>query len=268
MTTTKSKSGAVSAQQYQALFNEALNNPGLMSDCYSRFREYSIGNTILAYMQAGPQPIATYKQWQALGRQVKKGAMGLCLLTPVTIKTSDDDDASDMRTFFKLSYRWFKLSDTDGEPLSDTREPIDWNLDRALTGLGIARLDEFRTGFNCQGYASKRGIAISPVAKYPIKTGIHEMAHILLGHLDKVDDMSDGLELAPSVQEVEAESVAYLVCASLGLDYMLAESRGYIQSWARAGKSSDTVRVNKVFAVADKILKSGRGILSTAKGAA
>lgn len=254
----------MSKEKYQELFNQALNTPGLLSDCYSRFRDYSIGNTILAYSQAGNQPIATYKQWQKLGRQVNKGAKGLALLTPVSFKTDKDDESSDIMTIFKLKFAWFKLSDTSGEPLSDTTEPIDWNLDRALNGLGIAKL-EFIASFKCQGYASKRGIAINPVAKYPIKTGIHEIAHVLLGHLSDTEQITDNLELKASIQEVEAESVAYLVCASLGLEYMLAESRGYIQAWTKAG-STDKLRVNKIFNTADMILKSGRGVSINNKG--
>lgn len=245
----------MSKVNYEELFNEALNKPGYLSNCYSRFRDYSIGNTILAYQQAGNQPIATYKQWQALNRQVKRGAKGIALLMPITIKDGDDDD--DIKTIFKLAHRWFTLADTDGEPLSESHKPLDWSLEKALSVLEIPRLDEFKTSWNCQGYASKRGIAISPIAKYPIKTAVHEMAHILLGHCEG-GDITDGVDLARSVQEVEAESVAYLVCAALGFEDMLAESRGYIQSWAKSGDDS-TVRTNKIFVVADKILKSGRG---------
>lgn len=236
-----------------SLFNEALTKPGMLSDAYARFYEFSIGNSILALLQAGNQPVATYKRWQALGRQVKRGAQAISLLVPVTFKKDEDKD--DTITIFKSVNRWFKLSDTEGEPLSHELKTHEFNLDQALSALDIEKVDFISSNFNCQGYAYKNSIAINPAAKYPLKTAIHEIAHVLLGHT-KDTQHSDTLTLEPSVMEVEAESVAYLVMSILGHEQVLTESRGYIQSWYSDAKR-EKIRVSKIFGIADKIIKAG-----------
>jgi len=235
----------------QSLFTEALTKPGMLSDAYARFYEFSIGNSILALLQAGNQPVATYKRWQALGRQVKRGAQAISLLVPVTFKKDEDDTI----TIFKSVNRWFKLSDTEGEPLSHELRTPEFNLDQALTALDIERVEFTESNYNMQGYAYKNSIAINPAAKYPLKTAIHEIAHVLLGHT-KDTQHSDTLTLEPSVMEVEAESVAYLVMSILGHEKVLTESRGYIQSWYSDAKR-EKIRVSKIFGIADKIVKAG-----------
>ena len=63
---------------WSSLLSEAVNKPGVLSTAYSTFHNYSIGNQMLAWSQLSGRgldlsPIATYKTWQGLGRQVKKG---------------------------------------------------------------------------------------------------------------------------------------------------------------------------------------------------
>ena len=113
---------------------------------------------------------------------------------------------------------------------------------------------------NCQGYSQGRTIAINPVAANPLKTTIHEMAHILCGHTTE-GRVTDS-ELTPRhLREAEAESVAFLVGSIIGLD-KLSDNRGYIQGWL----SGDTIpekSCQKIFRVADQILKAGS---NTAEG--
>jgi hypothetical protein len=85
---------------------------------------------------------------------------------------------------------------------------------------------------NVQGYAVKRRIAVSPLAEYPHKTRFHEMAHVVLGHTLKKPIVMTPPSIPRSIQEVEAEGVAFLLCSILDLPGR-DESRGYIQSWLR-----------------------------------
>ena len=55
-----------------------------------------------------------------------------------------------------------------------------------------------------------------------VKTLCHELAHALL---------HDGFDGPRELAECEAESVAYIVCAGLGLDSS-AYSFGYVAGWA------------------------------------
>ena len=107
---------------------------------------------------------------------------------------------------------------------------------------------------NCQGYSQHRTIAINPIAINPLKTTIHEMAHVLCGHTTE-GRVTDS-EITPRhLREAEAESVAFLVGSIIGLDN-LNDCRGYIQGWLQ-GDSIPEKSAQKIFKVADQILKAG-----------
>ena len=96
---------------------------------------------------------------------------------------------------------------------------------------------------------------MSPLAALPFKTLIHEMAHVLLGHTAEAEQ-TDGECTPRSLKEVEAESVAMLVCAALqlpGIEY----SRGYIQHWHQSGEAIPERSAARIFKTADQILRAG-----------
>jgi hypothetical protein len=61
-----------------------------------------------------------------------------------------------------------------------------------------------------------RKVSISLIAVNPFKTLFHELAHVLLGHVEAAA-LTDTEQTLHNVMEVEAESVAMLCCASLEL---------------------------------------------------
>ena len=106
-----------------------------------------------------------------------------------------------------------------------------------------------------EGYARQRQVAVSPVAALPHKTLFHELGHVELGHTAEAD-FSDSEQTPRDLREVEAESVALLLCESLSLPG--AEfSRGYIQHWLK-GDVIPEKSAQRIFGAADRILKAGR----------
>lgn len=226
--------------KWSALLVEGVNKPGLILEAYSAFRNYSLGNQLLALVQCHmrgiqPGPIHTFPKWQALGRHVKRGERALILCMPITRKrrdeeanTNDEAEGEHTYTSFVHRARWFVLSQTEGQELAATSIP-QWDAGLALATLNIERIAFDSTDGNCQGFARKRQIAINPMAQLPYKTLFHEAAHVTLGHTAE-GDFADGDATPRSLREVEAEAVALLCCESLGLegaDYC----RGYIQNW-------------------------------------
>ena len=70
------------------------------------------------------------------------------------------------------------------------------------------------------------------------------------------------------IKEAEAEAVAYLCCATLGLPG-LDESRGYIQDWLGSKERSEELAKKsaaRVFSAADRILKAGTGVAKEERG--
>ena len=254
---------------WSELLIEAVTKPGIISEAYRRFWNYSFGNQLLALIQClerkiEPGPIHTFKGWRDLGRHVKKGENAITLCMPVTVKdkklkdrlTAVDPNAPvHSKTIFVYRNHWFVLSQTDGEPYVPVPIP-DWNEDLALQSLKIERTPFNSLDGNCQGFAVGRKVAVSPIAALPHKTLFHELAHALLGHTIEIGNLVDTDSTPRNLREVEAEAVALICCESLGLSGA-PEARGYIQHWLGANQPIPEKSAQKIFRVADMILREG-----------
>src|SRR5262249_14522548 len=77
--------------QFRQLLDEAVSKPGTLMRAYSLFWNYSLGNQILALIQAKRRgiplgPLASFNRWKELGRHVKRGEKAIELCMPVTCK--------------------------------------------------------------------------------------------------------------------------------------------------------------------------------------
>jgi len=249
--------------KWSELLSQAVSEPGLILKAYSAFHGYSLGNRIAAMFQCHerqlePGPINTYPGWLALGRQVKKGEKAMWLCMPLTRKSKDETtgDSATVITNFVWKPRWFTLAQTEGEPVEPQASPA-WDKRRALDVLAITEAQFTDLDGNVQGYARKREVAISPLAQIPHKTLFHELAHVELGHTTE-QDFNDSERTPRNLREVEAESVAMLLCESLelsGAEYC----RGYIQNWLKADVIPEK-SAQKIFGAADRILRAGQQV--------
>lgn len=255
---------------WDTILKRAVNDPGLIHEAYSSFHNFSIGNQILAMFQClelgiSAGPIDTFLGWKEKGRYVKRGEKALYLWQPFAgKKTEVDEETGEEKKvpflYFKLMPRWFVVSQTDGE---DAKFPeiTGWDLDRALADLEISNVEFTETNGNIQGVAYQlfdgiKKIAVSPIAVNPMKTAVHEIAHVLHGHIEK-GTLVDREQLTHEIAEVEAEGVALIVIAALGLpgeEY----SRGYIQHWWGLGNEIPEDSARRIFSIANKILEAGR----------
>ena len=247
---------------FSQLLNDAINQPGIISKCYSTFHGYSLGNQLLAYSQCVARdiplgPIATFKKWKDLGRNVSKGQKAIALVMPVTISRKDDagEKTGEVFSLFTLRNNWFVLGQTEGEDFVNEVVIPTWDKAKALETLNITEVTFGHTDGNCQGYAVGQNIAVNPVAILPHKTRFHEIAHVVLGHT-KEGQLSDSESTPRDIREVEAEGVAYILCALLGLSG-LNESRGYIQNWLQGQEITDKT-AQRIFSAANKILEAGQ----------
>jgi antirestriction protein ArdC len=248
---------------WESILRRAIITPGLIHEAYTRFHRFSLRNQLLAMAQCldrriAPGPLATFKQWAALGRHVVRGQKALVLCVPVTIEqrpaSTEDDDAANggaqesSRVLFMYRARWFVLAQTDGDPYTPVALPS-WSEERALAALGITRIPFDHLDGNTQGYATAhREVAINPVAALPHKTLFHEVAHVLLGH-------AKDATVSRSLREVEAEGVALLCCEALGLDGS-EYARGYLQHWRRTEEIPEQ-SAQRIITTAHRILHAG-----------
>lgn len=249
-----------------SIIKEGIEKPGLLSQCFSVFHNYSVLNGIALTMQCRKRglpvgPVASFKVWKDRGGCVRKGEKALFVNIPytVTLKTKPltltDDAEQDENEPRKITlFAWkpcvFTLAQVDIDTVENIKPArIKWSFDKMLDTLDIPVVPFESINGNLQGYTTSKGIAINPVAEDRTMTALHEIAHYLM-HLKSKD--------APEVREVEAELCAYVVGQSLDImtARQVANSRGYIQDWLKNGKLSNKSAL-KILATANKILKAG-----------
>jgi DNA primase len=216
--------------------------------------DWSFTNIILI---AGQRPAATmvagYEEWQARGRQVRKGEPGIQVIaeprpspgipgSPALAAKAGPASGTGNRTrAARRTYIW-DISQTDGLPGAGPELPL-WpgggpppGLWDALTwlarreGLGVERApcgpSDSVTNWGGRRIMIRSGLNGSEAAR----ALLHELSHV---------QAHDGLAFVPGtstagcrgVRKVEADSIAFTVATRLGMD-ISAYSWPYVASWA------------------------------------
>lgn len=226
----------------------------------AKFHNYSFNNTMLIAMQRPDATLVTsYKNWQSMGRQVMKGEKGITIIAPAPYKKMKEKEVLDenqrpiMGTDGKpktekvevtvphfKAVTVFDIAQTSGEPIQ--------TLAPELLTAAVQDFDSFMQAIqkispvpirfdeidgNANGYyhnadkeiVIKKGLSESQT----LKTAIHETAHAKLHDREIMESL--GVEKDRLTKEVEAESVAYCVCSSFGLDTS-DYSFPYIAGWS------------------------------------
>jgi DNA primase len=233
----------------------------------ARFHDYSFANTRLIGAQSlargfTPSRVAGYRAWRDLGRHVRKGERGLQILAPVIRKvTPESAEEEEKRVVGFRVVHVFDITQTDGEPLPEVPItlvqgdlPTDWEQVRGLiTGSGfdlqVADLDRLGEANGVTDW-NRRDVVVraSLPGAQRFKTAVHELAHIRLH-----EPNSDGRPSCRGIVEVEAESVAYMVCAGLGID-SAGYSLGYVASWSGGDLAKVAATANRVIGCAREVL--------------
>jgi antirestriction protein ArdC len=209
-----------------------------------RFWHYSLGNQwLIAAQRPDATRVAGFHTWRKLGRTVKKGQRGIAIMAPIVFRKRKRDDAEaptdeeEEVCRFRVAYV-FDISQTEGKPLPDTAcvegDPAEY-LER-LMGLIEAKGIKLEYRYLGTALGASAGGTIylreglAPAERFA--TLVHEVAHELLHQGDKERPSSK------TVREVEAESVAFTVCESIGLTTSTASS-DYIQLY---DGNKDTLR--------------------------
>lgn len=182
-----------------------------------------------------------FRQWEAVGRRVKKGAKASYILAPVFVQKKDADGEKTGEGFrFYKAIPVFAIEDTEGEPLPPREEAVmrtiaapslytvcaAWNIPVTVTPA--------RDG--ASGSYSRRGIVLH--TEDP-STFSHEVAHaahdrlLQLRGVDMFRDMTD--ERANGFLEAVAELASSALIAHMGLPTAVAtaeSSAAYVRMWA------------------------------------
>ena len=223
-------------------------------DTQARFHNYSWHNTWMIYSQRpNAERVAGFKTWLTLGRHVRKGEKGIAIFAPMRFKKENDKGETEDRIAFRVVHV-FDVSQTDGKELPTVEAPnVETAADNLLADLvrvadsrGIAVTFRALCGGK-YGTSAKGAIEVdnTHATGQQAKTLAHELAHESLHWVDRGS-------LTRSIAELEAESVAYVVCRHFALDTSIRSS-AYIALWNGDGKA---MRESM-----DRIAKTARAII-------
>ena len=210
-------------------------------DVQAKFHRYSWHNSLLIAMQRPEaSQVAGYRAWQKLGRQVCKGERGTTIFAPCPWKREVESDSGGTETEQGLYFRAvhvFDIGQTDGPDLPTVDVPdVEAAADTLLADLvHVADGREIRVTFAPLSgglFGVSKGGSVDIDNTHPTgqqaKTLAHELAHETL-HKSK-ESLATMPERSRTVAELEAESVAYVVCTHFRLDVEVRSSR-YIALW-------------------------------------
>lgn len=230
----------------------------------ARFHRYSWRNSLLILMQhPSASNVAGFQTWKRMGRYVRKGERGITILAPCPWKREVEragTTAEESGIFFR-AVSVFDVSQTDGEALPSVEVPtVDAAADALLANLiRVAEARKIAVEFapiasGAFGVSRNGSIGIDnahPTGQQA-KTLAHELAHEALHWADK-----ERGTFTRTLAELEAESVAYVVCTHFGLDTEVRSSR-YIALWNGDSKSmKESI---------ERIATTARGIIEAVEG--
>lgn len=253
----------------------------------AKFHNYSFNNTLLIAMQRPDATLlAGYQTWQKkFHRHVKRGEKGIKIIAPVPVKEKRQvekideetqeivigiDGQPETETVERILPRFrvttvFDVSQTEGEPLP-TLEVNELVGDVFIYEDFMKGLEEIspvpfqfqEIGSGAKGYYSNAeklvAIQTGMSQAQTMKTAVHETAHAIFHDRDVMEE--NGITKDRMTKEVEAESVAYVVCNHFGLDTS-DYSFNYVAGWSsdkempELRSSMDTIRLTSSQLIAD-----------------
>ena len=246
----------------------------------SHFHHYSVNNQILIFSQCPHATlVAGYQKWQnQFSRHVLRGEKGISILAPTPYKIKVEKEKLDPDTKLPLldadgktvteekeiqipmfrPVKVFDVSQTDGKPLPErVQSPIaelTGNVEHyeafmeALRRVSPVPIEVKPLRDDLDGFFSPSKLSITLRAGMSevqtVCAAVHEIAHSKLHDYAK---QPDSQPKDSSTEEIEAESIAYTVCAYFGIETS-ANSFGYVATWSKdkdlkAFKESlDTIR--------------------------
>lgn len=214
----------------------------------SKFHHYSPRNVSLLLRQ-NPEvsAVASFKKWKDdFGRSVNKGEKALKVVAPVTVIKKDEQGKPILdehnKPVTQVYYKYvpvFDVSQTSGRELPRAINELEGSYEDYLQLYQATKLTAKEKGVGvsfdtslekARGYyapASHQIVLRAGMSEQAtLKTFFHELAHATLHH-----EKSELASLTRSSQELQAESVAYVMASHYGFDTS-EYSFGYLASWS------------------------------------
>lgn len=230
----------------------------------SRFHRYSVNNQMLIFMQKPDASlVAGFNKWKdSFGRNVKRGEKGIKIIAPAPFKKKIekekldpdtklpmlDENGQPIKEVAEVSTSTFKVvsvfdvSQTEGKPLPELSSDLTGSVEHydafmeaikrsSPVPIDFKPIENGADGFfsyDNQSITLREGMSETQT----VCAAIHEMAHATLHNYSRRNKGETDVERKDRhTEEVEAESIAYAVCAYYGIETG-ENSFGYLASWS------------------------------------
>lgn len=204
--------------------------------------KWSLSNKILAFVQAQELDCRGFRQWQDIGRFVKKGSKAVYIVRPHVIKSKVDEEESICIGFSTVPV--FAASDTEGEEFIPSYQPQELPplLDIAKS-FGIS-VEYVPVTADRLGDANTEGNRIRLGSQDP-SVFFHELAHAIHARID------GGLK---GGQHTEQETIAEFTSAVLMDFYGIKDNSGNAWRYISHYSKDPLVAITKAMGTVEKVL--------------
>jgi hypothetical protein len=209
--------------------------------------KWSFLNRVLMYLN-DTEDARGFRQWQQVGRYVKKGSKAFYIFGPVTRKITTEKSLESGETVreekqiiagFK-AIPVFRFEDTEGEPIirEDFKVNIPYEFNGIIQELGL-KVQPVRFCGSAYGSYNLLNKEIR-LASPEIEVFLHELSHA-------VEDRLTGLRPGQwKDQEVTAEFSAVVIAHLMGYKIPLGNVREYIENYSFRELMSCLARIEKI----------------------
>ena len=256
----------------------------------SRFHNYSLNNQALIHLQRPDATfVAGYNRWRdKFSRHVLRGEKGITIIAPTPYKKKIEQEKLDPDTKLPIldadgkviteekeieipmfrPVKVFDYAQTDGKPLPERVASPVANLTGSVENYeafmeALRRSSPVPVEFKplsaeMDGYFSPKSQSITlregMSEVQTVSAAVHEIAHAKL-HNYGLQQAAERRHKSRNTEEVEAESISYMVCAYFGIETG-ANSFGYVATWSK------NAELPEFRASLDTIGKTANGIIT------
>jgi len=207
--------------------------------------KWSLSNRVLAFVQAEEMDCRGFRQWQQVGRQVKKGSKAVYIIRPHTIKKSEEDDQKDEVICVGFSHiPVFAASCTEGESSLPGYVPVELPpLAEVASKFGI-QIEYIPIAPDRLGDCNKEGSRIRLGTHEP-KIFFHELTHAIHARID------GGLK---GGQHTDQETIAEFTTAVLMDFYGLGDHSGNAWKYISHYAKDPLIAITKAMGTVEQVL--------------
>ena len=211
-------------------------------------QKWSFSNKVLAYIQAGELDCRGFRQWEEVGRHVKKGSSAIYILRPRLAKGTKEENGETIEYLHCIGFTTipvFSASNTEGEGTLPHYEPAELPpLFEVAKRLHIA-VEYVPVAPDRLGDSKADGSKIRIGAHDP-SIFFHELAHAIHARIN------GGLK---GGQDKEQETVAEFTAAVLMDFYGLRNHTGNAWRYIRQYANDPLTAITKALGTIEKVLE-------------